>query len=197
MPATTVELLRKISDELSFAALEWKVFEALFFESNPDTIHNSAPGFFEVVRYALQRDILLALARLTDPATMGKFENLSLQALVEALPTDADAERVAEIRAKLASLHDEVAPLRAWRMKYLAHNDLDHSLGRQELQPSSRVGYRNAFTSAAAIVERVAELVSPGYVPVPLEVFHNGGARRLLRLLKKGLVGDDGYMERE
>ena len=101
---TAVELLGKVRDELAFTALGWKVFETTFTRDNLDLMTRSAGDFFQVVSFALQRDILLALARLTDPPQMGPHANISLQALIDAVPADAPARQRAERSPTLATL---------------------------------------------------------------------------------------------
>jgi len=37
----------------------------------------------------------------------------------------------------------------------------------------------------------IAKIVTPGREPVPLDVYHLGGAKRLFEVLRKGLADED------
>src|SRR5262245_56732242 len=190
MPGTAAELIEKIRNEIAFTAIEWKTFETLFDDANTEVLQRAAPGFFMVVNMALQRDVFLALARLTDPARMGPHENISLRALIEALPSHLDQKAVADLRARLETLERDAGSIRLYRMKVGAHNDLQHGLGRQAPPTTARQAVQRVLEDASRILEDAAQLVSPGSIPRPLESSIRGGARRLLALVGRAIATD-------
>ena len=75
-------------------------------------------------------------------------------------------------------------------MKVGAHTDVEHGLGQRRVAKVSRAVVREVLADAAAVVEGVAGLLPGDRVRRPLDVRYQGGAERLLRLLKKAMADD-------
>jgi hypothetical protein len=182
------ELFEVVRHELAWLVLEWKVFKQTFSDETRDLLDKTAPGFFSVVNLALQCQVCMALARLTDPASSGTFNNISLAAVLAALPSEADADR--SLARTLDDLQRRTGPLRQFRSKHVAHRDLEHGLGRKSLPGLSRQEVDGIIEDAARLAQAIATLISPDRVPVPLKSYHPGGAPRLMRLLRVALAND-------
>jgi hypothetical protein len=197
MSASIADLLEYIHREVAYAAFGVKVLDTVYIApEGKEIMELSAPGFFEITNIALQRDVFLALARLTDPPKTSGFENISIRRLVNSLPADLDAAMRSGLDAEVAELEKRAEPVREWRMKYLAHNDLGRGLGEALATVSIEV-VRDVLHRIAAIVTEVGRIMNPQRYTLPAEVMHVGGGKRLLRVLRQGLEKDDGILGSE
>jgi hypothetical protein len=166
---------------------KWAQYVELFGTSPAriDLLNQAAPSMFRTVQDTLWEDVLLHLARLTDPPkSMGKA-NLSLRqlaVLVAGLPIGRNVESLAN--AALGAC--EFA--RDWRNRKLAHRDLELAMGQsvQTLAPASRAAVKIAL---AALTEML-NAVSLHYFD-STTMFDRGPGREdaasLLYLLRDGL----------
>jgi hypothetical protein len=138
------------------------------------------------VQDTLWEDVLLHLARLTDPPkSMGKA-NLSVRHLAALLvnsPIATEAESLA------AAALDACEFARDWRNRRLAHRDLDLALGQQGVQPLAPAS-RAAVKASLADLEELLNAVSLHYLE-STTFFDLGPAGQdavsLLSLLRDGL----------
>lgn len=136
---------------------KWAQYVELFGTSPAriDLLNQAAPSMFRTVQDTLWEDVLLHLARLTDPPkSMGKA-NLSLRhlaVLVAASPIGGNVEWLAN--AALGAC--EFA--RDWRNRKLAHHDLGLAVGQgvQPLAPASRASVKVALTALAEVLNSVS-----------------------------------------
>jgi hypothetical protein len=175
---------------------KWTQYVELFGTSPEriDLLNRAAPSMFRTVQDTLWDDVLLHLARLTDPPkSMGKA-NLSvrhLAALLVRSPIDTKVESLAE-SACLAC-----AFARDWRNRRLAHSDLGLALGTsvQPLAPASRAAVKAALCAIKDLLNEVARHY------LDSETSFDGGlgaddAVSLLHLLQSGLRLQDERRER-
>ena len=110
--------------------IKWGQYRQLFAQSQRrvDLINQAAGHFFRILQDALFEDIILHLARLTDPAQSGhkhkSQDNLSLWRLQMLVPETLSVEVADLVQEALAACS---AP-RVWRNKRLAHRDLTVAL---------------------------------------------------------------------
>ena len=66
---------------------KWSEYVALFGtrESRVDLLNQAAPSFFRIVQDSLWEDVLLHIARLTDPPKSAGKSNLTVQRLTSAI----------------------------------------------------------------------------------------------------------------
>ena len=83
-------------------------------------MNEAAPYFFRIVQHVLLDDVLLHIARLTDPAKQGSYENLSVCALPESISDQALAKEISDL---VKAAVDHACPMRTQRNKRLAHTD--------------------------------------------------------------------------
>jgi hypothetical protein len=111
-------------EELSWLHFKWRQYRVLFGYSDERValLNKAAGAFFHVVQRILWDDVLLNIARLTDPARSAGKHNLSFAALP---PLIEDAEFRAELSALIQKASDTAGFARDWRNRQLAHKDLD------------------------------------------------------------------------
>jgi hypothetical protein len=190
------EVFHELGRELSWLHIKWQQYVALFGTSEEQVLimNETAASFFYIVQNALWEDTLLHLARLTDrPATMGK-ENLTLFRL-ESLVSREHKDRVAllsqAVREKTMFAID-------WRMRQLAHRDLDLALNRsaKPLEPASQLKVREALQAMADLlneIDRAYRDSETRFEPIP----PREGAEALLDVLREGLGAMEQKLKKE
>jgi AbiU2 len=138
-PANILEVSMSPDDANTFSTLEnkviwlhakWAIYRQLYGtdEETVNLLNESACGFFGMYQSVLLDEVLLTLARLTDPVEQGKYENLTLEHLVQLAETRADRRLLPDVRALLAEVVTKCEPFRRHRMKRIAHTDLPTAL---------------------------------------------------------------------
>jgi hypothetical protein len=182
--------------EVAWINRKWAQYVELF-GTSPERIellNRAAPSMIRTVQDTLWEDVLLHLARLTDPPkSMGKA-NLSvrhLAALLATSPINTQAESLA------ASALTACEFARDWRNRRLAHRDLDLALGQsvQPLAPASRAAVKVSLVA----LEELLNAVSLHYLD-STTLFNRGpggeDAVSLLYLLRDGLQYRDDRLAR-
>ncbi len=105
---------------------EWKTLIELFGSGDKKArlLSRTASGFFDTVYWALLRDVLLGIARLTDPLKTGRQDNLVLERLLKLPEVVADATLCTTATKQFEEVKEQAKPFRDYRHKYLAHLDL-------------------------------------------------------------------------
>jgi hypothetical protein len=131
MNASLDQVLECVHGAVLQLSYRWKIYCQLF-DSGAENIallNSSGGNLFELFQRLVLDDAILALARLTDPASSGKTrENASIKLLVSTAKPVLPPDVVAECEAALTRLDAHVLNLRVHRDKALAHTDLEHSL---------------------------------------------------------------------
>jgi hypothetical protein len=175
---------------------KWSEYVALFGtrESRVDLLNQAAPSFFRIVQDSLWEDVLLHIARLTDPPKSAGKSNLTVQRLTSAIDYPDTKLAVAELISK-AQLDSEFC--RDWRNRHLAHRDLHLALTctAEPLQPASREKVDAALQAIAGVLNAVASryLDSTTFFDVDSEP---DGALSLLHVLDGGLKAKRARRER-
>lgn len=149
----SAKILEALKHHITELHAEWKTLQELFgvSQEQSDFLNMSAGGFFDTVYATLIRDILLGVARLTDPLSTAGKDNLVLERLTLLPEVAADASVLSKVKAQLVTVKDHAAPIRDYRNKYLAHLDLAASLGPgSEVLPGIKRENINAALQSAA-----------------------------------------------
>lgn len=173
--------------EVALIYQKWSQFVELFGTSpeRVDLLNKAAPALFRTFQDSLWGDLLLHLARLTDPPRSVGKSNLSLQRLQETLIGSSVETGVKESTSKAVTA---TAFARDWRNRKLAHRDLDLALGQHvvPLAPASRIAVKEALSAVADVLNIVA-----GHYRVSTTMFDLSGAdadaASLLYTLRNGL----------
>lgn len=109
---------------------EWKTLLELFATGGETSklLNDTAGALFDTLYRVLIRDILLGVARLTDPLKTAGKDNLVLERVAQLPEVVADTELTAAAAEALADIKSLAQPFRDYRNKYLAHLDLPTSL---------------------------------------------------------------------
>jgi hypothetical protein len=169
--------------------LHWKWCElmALFgrSEERVKLLNSSAPSFFKVVQDCMWEDVTLHIARLMDPPRSSGKQNLSLRCL-PALVDDAVRPELTKL-VNLAATRCAFA--RDWRMRRIAHRDLNLALDKDvaQLSPATQTTVKDALKAISSVLNCLeSHYCNNGQVPY--ELFEpTGGADVLLRVLRDGL----------
>ena len=119
-------MLSALHDYISDLHQEWKTLIELFGsgDKRAKLLHRTANGFFDTLYRALLRDVLLGIARLSDPLKTAGQDNLVLERLLHLPELVAATEPLATARNQFEDLKAQAKPFREYRHKYLAHLDL-------------------------------------------------------------------------
>ena len=175
--------------------VRWTVYCELFDDEEGVKLLNASGSYvFFLLQRLLLDDTMIALSRLTDPASSGRDkENASLKNLLQRAAHIVSPATLAEASADMDRLEKHVENVRTFRMKVLAHSDLRHALKVESLP-------RLTFAELEAAMELCRDLMqklgtreinrSNGYGPI---VRYDAGPSVLLRRLRQaaGFDQDD------
>jgi hypothetical protein len=136
---------------------KWGDYRALYAKENRvDLLNEAAPEFFGRLQDTLLTDVLLHIARHTDPEKSAGKANLSIAAMVARL---RDKAHSASLEQALSDMDEKATAARDWRNRRIAHNDyklaLDHP-SAQPLQTTSRDKIKEAIEAITAVVNAVS-----------------------------------------
>jgi len=142
--------------QLAWLHSKWAEYIDLFGtkESRVTLMNEAAPRFFRVVQDSLFDDVLLHIARLTDPPKSAGRDNLTIQRLPSLI---ADPTMRAEVSAKIELAKKASAFCRDWRNRRIAHGDYDLALDRPAtpLMEASRLKVREAMEALVDVINAV------------------------------------------
>lgn len=181
------KIYSKLWQEAAWIHEKWSQYVELFgtYPERVELLNRAAPSFFRTVQDSLVEDILLHLARLTDPPKSAGRSNLSLQRLSCALASAPIAEQVEDLSS---TAHRACEFARDWRNRRIAHQDLALAVDPdpEPLAPASRAAIKAAI---AAVVE-LLNAVSLHYCDSTTMFEHRTGdtdAAGLLYIIRDGL----------
>lgn len=135
---------------------KWLEYRKLYARSQKriELLNDTAGFFFRVVQDALWENVLLHIARLTDPPGQGKYTNLTLLRLPEAVPDQCLADELRHL-VENALCRSQFA--RQLRNKRLAHHDLSLAIDvkAEPLPGVSRQVVEEALDSFRRILNRL------------------------------------------
>jgi hypothetical protein len=139
-------------NEIAWLHAKWNQYRILFAESERVKLLNGIAGFFfRVIQNVLWEDVVLHIARLTDPLKSAGKDNLTLLRLPAALqaPVLASEVKILVERAQTAAKF-----ARDWRNRYLAHRDLNLATDSRAmpLPGISRENIEQALSTARAVM---------------------------------------------
>ncbi len=152
-------LYTSLSSEVSWLHLKWNQHRILF--ESPERIellNRVAGNFFRVIQRVLFEDIVLHIARLTDPPRSpgkGEKNNLTLLRLATAVPETL----ASEIRNLLDQTESHAEFAKDWRNRHLAHRDLELAMD-ERATPLSRVTCESvgiAIASMGAVLNKIED----------------------------------------
>jgi hypothetical protein len=151
------ELYHELSSNVAHLHLNWNDYRALFGTSAEriEILNWAAPTFFGLLDGILLHNVLLTIARLTDPCRTSGHDNASLAQLVDKLKPFVDEALFADLQMELRDLEDHCATIRDMRNRILAHSDLATELG---YHPEPAPGVSRAYVES--VLERIRKLIN-------------------------------------
>lgn len=161
-------------------------FETLFSDQEDirDLRNNLLPDFFEELNGFYWENFLITIARLLDDHKQGQNQNLTLFTLLEILKEEN--KDYTEIELYLNGLKAKYKDIIIYRRKYLAHYDLDYSVGEKEFNTSTHIDQVQEFINSMILLINMT-LQSLGQLKVSESVIYPGkylGAQAFIRILK-------------
>lgn len=142
--------------EVTWLHAKWLEYRKLYAQSEKriDLLNGTASFFFGLVQDVLWKDVLLHIARLTDPPKQGQFENLTLRRLPDDVPDQYLADELCKL---VEDALDWSQFARQWRDKRYAHIDLSLAIDVKAaaLPGVSRQNVEDALSSFRRILNRL------------------------------------------
>lgn len=181
--------------EVAWLHAKWGQYRILFAQSQErvELLNRIAGFFFSVIQRALWEDVVLHIARLTDPPqSLGK-DNLTLLRLTAALQIP---ELVPEIENLVRQARADAEFARVWRNRNLAHLDLDLAMDRATPLPRiSRANIEQALGAVRAVLNRIEGHFFRREVGFALFIAHDD-AENLVYYLKSAVDAEDREREK-
>jgi hypothetical protein len=183
--------------DVTWLHAKWNQYRQLYARS-PERIallNRVAGHFFGVIQDTLFEDILLHLARLTDPAKSVGKENLTLKNLPELVK---DSRLSAELKGLVETALKASKSARAWRNRRLAHRDLALALATASdpLPGISRDEVEAALLAIRDVLNRLAAHYWNSETAYQHFIASGGEADSLVYYLHKGTQAQERRMER-
>jgi len=185
-------------NDLVWVNLKWQEMGALYAQppERLDLLNYVAPHFFRELQDIIWRDVLLHLARMTDPPKSVGKRNLTIQALPELIHDDDSL--AAELSALIEDAIRQSEFVTHWRNRRLAHNDVALKL-KQPAKPlplASRADVDNALNAIGRVLRRLYAKYFPSselmFGPVPI----HGGVDALIAYIELGVQAEQQRRER-
>lgn len=179
--------------EVDFLSAAWGEYVELFTEPKQvEVLNQTAPALFRIIQHALWEQMLLHIARLTDPPASGRSKEnltiLNLPRLVE------DPGKKAELDELVNTAKSKAEFCRDWRNRHIAHRDLDLLMNgsAKPLKTASGIQVRDGLDAIESVLNEVHLHYMGGSLAFSRNVGEAGNALSLLRLLHDGLRAREG-----
>ena len=196
-------ILYEVRNDWLTGLMRLKEYRVLFTDREAVRLLNAASGAFTWdIQQIFWSDLLLRVTRLTDAATMGQHENLS----VRALPPFCKRP---EVQAEHPQLHTVVLELvaravtaadgpRDWRNRRISHADLGLAIepDAESLAPTSLQQVQAALDAVHAVIQAIAGEVLKHHIINDIAVRPRAGAFLAhLKLLTKAMLYVDAIVD--
>lgn len=185
------EIYSQLWQEVTWLYWKWEEYIELFGKkpSRIDIINKCAPQYFYMIEKASWADIILHIARLTDPPFTGNKQNLTIQQFIRIIKDEKFKGELAEL---IKLILDRTRFCRDWRNRQIAHSDLNRALNPKAypLALASRQKVADALKAIGDIMNHVALYYKNSTTAFNLGG-NIGGAEALLFYLIKGLKYED------
>lgn len=188
-------IFSELRDDWAWLQIKWSECIELYGTSTEriELLNSAAGSLFQIVEYVMWEDTLLHLCRLTDPATMGKNQNLSIQALPELCVDTAIHE---EVKTLVNQAVEATSFARDWRNRHIAHRDRRLALGlARPLEPANRKKVSSAITAIHGVLNIISEKLMNSTLGEDV-ISPSSNAEALLYVIRDGLKADAERRER-
>lgn len=152
------QLYHHLWQELVWLYSKWNEYVELFGTkpSRIDLINKAAPAFFYIVQDSLWEDMILHIARLTDPPkSLRTKPNLTICKIPELINDENIKNQIEDL---ITDAMDKTDFCRDWRNRRIAHRDLQLVLkeGVKPLKSASRTKIKDALNSISLVLNSVS-----------------------------------------
>lgn len=190
-----------LCNDVSWLHAKWEQYRHLFAKSERriELLNETAGYLFRIIQDTVFEDVVLGLARLTDPIQTGRGQkqqgNLTLQRLPSLV---ADAQLRPELTVLVEAALDACTTPRTWRNKRLAHRDLAVALATVDdpLEGISRADIEVALAAFRALLNRLERHYWDSETYYDMVITNLGDADSLVYYLGKGLKAERAWRER-
>ncbi len=184
----------ELSNGLSRLQVKWNLYKQLYAHSSGriDLINQAAGWFFKVVQGALIGDVLLHIARLTDPERVAGRDTLSIRRLTALVP-EALRIDVATLEAAATAVCE---PIRPWRNRRGAHTDLQAAIFGSPVPDITYEQVETAVASLRKLLNRIEQHYWKAATMYEEIITPPGDADALVLYLLKGIRSEDGRRQR-
>lgn len=187
----------KLSNEVAWLHAKWNQYRQLFGHSakRVELLNKVGSHFFRIVQDALWDNIILHLARLTDPIKSSGRDNLTLLRLPEVIP---DASLKQEVKELIDTAVSSSLFARGWRNRRLAHIDLALALqsGVNPLPGVSREKVENALSAFRSVLNKLSVKYWQSKTAYEHFIVMGGEGNNVIYFIRAGLKAEDARMER-
>lgn len=191
-------LFYSVYNEITWLTFKWIEFRELYGtkESRFELMNKVSPFFFFIVQKVLWENLLLGIARITDPPmTMGK-KNTTLRALGQYLQED---NFKSEFEKDLNDILTESKFCRDWRNRWIAHLDYELAVNRQNTKPldlATRQKLKGTMEKIHSLYNKVSFKYLGSTTAWQMLDSHRGAVALLYRM-EKGLRFDEEVHKRK
>jgi len=187
----------ELSDEVAWLHAKWNQYRQLFgqTEERVELLNKVGSHFFRIVQDALWDNVILHLARLTDPIKSSGKDNLTLRRLLDVI---SDATLKQEVEALIDTALYSSLFVRDWRNRRLAHIDLSLALqsGVKPLPGVSREKVENALSAFRSVLNKLAVKYWQSETAYEHFIVMGGDGNNVIYFLRAGLKAEDARRER-
>lgn len=189
-------LYNSLYNEIIWLHYKWSEFEELYGtkESQIEIINQSAPFFFFIIQKVLWENILLGIARITDPAKSRGKKNITIQALPGLIH---DEKLKGKIESSIKIILEKTKFCRDLRNRWISHHDYELSIN-DNAKPLENAN-RHLVTESLEEIEKTINLLLNEYVQSTLMlkvIRSSNGSLALLQVLRDGLKERENYFKR-
>jgi hypothetical protein len=132
---TAENIIQKFCDHVHWLVRVRHIYKVLFEDEQPSCqtlMERTAPSFFADLNRVLRGYLLLECAKITDPATTGKYENFTVDCLVQKIiwPNEDILKELKSLQGITENFSSNIKPA---RNKFLAHLDKEAVLSGEPL----------------------------------------------------------------
>ena len=189
-------LFNLLYNEIIWLHYKWVEYRELFGtkESRIKLLNDTAPFFFFVIQKTLWENILLGIARITDPPETFKKRNITIQAIPGIIENEILKEYL-ELKTKV--ILEKTSFSRDWRNRKITHFDYDLNLN-DNAKPLEKANKEKLIESLKQILEFINILHEHYLGPTVFleKISSSRGAFSLLHTLRDGLREKQNYFDR-
>jgi hypothetical protein len=189
-------LYNSLYNEIIWLHYKWSEFEELYGtkESRIQIINQSAFFFFFIIQKVLWENILLGIARITDPAKSRGKKNITIQALPGLIHNE---KLKGEVKSSIKIILEKTEFCRDLRNRWISHYDYKLSIN-ENAKPLEKAN-RLLVTESLDEIEKLINILLNEYFQSTLMlkvIKSSNGSLALLQVLRYGLKERENYFRR-